>query len=121
MLSISEVIYIKFPCLVAKYFCNTDIWLQMEQEGINEYGEPLEVYEYFGKCNYQDKARRILTAEKKIIEITGTALFPDDICPQLPVITGGKAVVFGVERRIYQGKKARNPDGTINYTEILLV
>lgn len=110
----------KWPCLVSNKYCNVDIKLSMDQEGINKYGEPLESITYEGKCNYQDRARRIFTDEKKVIEITGTALFPGDICPELPVISGGTAKVFDVERRIYRGTKARNPDGTVNYTEVLL-
>lgn len=61
------------------------------------------------------------TAEKKLIEITGSALFPGDICPELPAISGGSAVIFGAQRRILEGRKARNPDGTVNYTEVLLI
>lgn len=110
----------KFPCLVPEKFCNTEIKLWIDPEGVNKYGEPLPAVEYGGKCNYQDKAKRIFTDEKKIIEITGTALFPGDICPELPVIAGGTAKVFDVERRIYRGTKARNPDGSVNYTEVLL-
>lgn len=111
----------KYPCLVPKRLCKTDIGLEFDREGINEYGEPLEPVLYAGTCNYQDKARTVLTAEKKLVEITGSALFPGDICPDLPVISGGKAVIFGVERRVLQGRKARNPDGTVNYTEVLLI
>ncbi len=111
----------KYPCLVPKRLCKTDISLVLEQEEVTEYGEPLPAFLYSGKCNYQDKAKTILTAEKKLVQITGTALFPGDICTDLPVISGGKAVVFGVERRIQQGRKARNPDGTVNYTEVLLI
>lgn len=111
----------KYPCLVPKRLCKTDISLSFDMEGLNEYGEPLEPVTYSGKCNYQDKAKTILTAEKKLVEITGSALFPGDICPELPVISGGEAVIFGVKRRILQGSKARNPDGTVNYTEVLLV
>lgn len=111
----------KYPCLVLSQFCNTEIKLELEPEGINKYGEPLEIVEYSGKCNYQDKARTVLTAEKKLVEITGTALFPGDICHELPVISGGSAVVYGVKRRVLQGKKARNPDGSVNYTEVLLI
>ena len=110
----------KWPCLVQKQFCKTDIRLELDQEGINEYGEPLATFKYEGKCNYQDKAKRILTDEKKIIEVTGTALFPGDICPELPVVSSGKAIVYGVERRVARGTKARNPDGSVNYTEVLL-
>lgn len=111
----------KYPCLVPKRLCKTDISLELEREGLNKYGEPLEPVAYSGKCNYQDKAKTVLTAEKKLVQITGSALFLGDICPELPVISGGKAVVFGVERRILQGTKARNPDGTVNYTEVLLI
>lgn len=111
----------KYPCLVPKSLCKTDITISFDREGLNKYGEPLETVNYSGKCNYQDKARTVLTAEKKLVEITGTVLIPGDACPNLPVISGGSAVVFGVERRIQQGKKARNLDGTVNYTEVLLI
>lgn len=111
----------KYPCLVSKKLCKTDISLQMEQEGLNQYGEPQDPILYSGKCNYQDKARTVLTSEKKLVQITGTALFPGDICPELPVISGGTAEVFGVKRRILEARKARNTDGTVNYTEVLLV
>ena len=42
------------------------------------------------------------------------------------LVIGKKAVQFGtdakaVKRRILQGMKARNPDGSVNYTEVLLV
>ena len=79
----------KYPCLVPKRLCKTDIGLVMEQEGRDKYGEPLPCFEYSGKCNYQDKAKTIFTADKKIVQITGSALFPGDICPELPVISGG--------------------------------
>lgn len=111
----------KYPCLVPKRLCKTDISLECDREGINEYGEPFAPVRFGGKCNYQDCAKTVLTAEKKLVEITGTALFPGDICPELPVISSGKATVFGVSRRILQGRKARNPDGSVNYTEVLLI
>ena len=60
----------KYPCLVPKRLCKTDISVVIEREGVNEYGEPLETVNYSGKCNYQDKARTVLTAEKKLIQIT---------------------------------------------------
>lgn len=111
----------KYPCLIPKRLCKTDISLSFDREGLNEYGEPLPAITYSGKCNYQDKAKTVLTVEKKLVEITGSALFPGDICPELPVISGGEATIFDVKRRILQGSKARNPDGTVNYTEVLLI
>ena len=111
----------KYPCLVPKRLCRTDISLVMEQEGRDKYGEPLPWFEYSGKCNYQDKAKTIFTADKKMVQITGSALFPGDICPELSVISGGTATIFGGKRKIQEARKARNPDGTVNYTEVLLI
>lgn len=111
----------KYPCLVPKRLCKTDIKLSFDREGLNEYGEPLPAIQYTGKCNYQDKAKTVLTAEKKLIQITGSALFPGDICPQIPVISGGEAFIFGEKRRILEGRKARNTDGTVNFTEVMLI
>lgn len=66
-------------------------------------------------CNFQDRSKTILTAEKKLVQVTGTAMFPGDIAPEMPSLSGGTVTVFGEERRIEQGMKARNPDGTVNY------
>lgn len=111
----------KYPCLVPKSLCKTDIQLSIEQEGINKHGEPLDVVSVDTKCNYQDRGKTVLTAEKKLIQLSAVALIPGDIAPTLPTISGGTATVNGVNRRIYQGIKARNPDGTVNYTEVDLI
>lgn len=110
-----------WPCLVLLQWCTTPILLEIEPEGLQESGEPFPVIKVETTCNYQDKAKTVMTAEKKLIEVTGSALFPGDICPVLPTISGGSATVFGEKRRILQGTKARNPDGSVNYTEVLLV
>ena len=73
------------------------------------------------KCNFQDRAKTILTTEKKLVQITGTALFPGDIAPDFPTLSGGTVTVFGEERRIEQGMKARNLDGTVNYCQLEVV
>ena len=72
-------------------------------------------------CNFQDKAKTILTAEKKLVQITGTALFTGDIAPDMPSLSGGTVTVFGEERRIEQGCKNRNPDGTVNYCSLEVI
>lgn len=111
----------KYPCLVPKSLCRTEIHLSMDREGTTKYGDPLPAVEYDGKCNYQDSAKRVMTFERKLVQISGTALLPGDICPELPAVYGGSAEIFGMKRRILQGRKARNPDGTVNYTEVLLI
>ena len=111
----------KYPCLVPKRLCKTDITVSIAREDVSKYGEPLEPVTYTGRCNYQDKAKTIFTEEKKLVQITGSALFPGDICPELPTISGGTAIIFGVQRQIQEARKNRNPDGTVNYTEVMLL
>lgn len=111
----------KYPCLVPKRLCKTDIHVTMDSEELDVYGNPKTTLEADLKCNFQDRAKTILTVEKKLVQITGTALFPGDIAPDFAVISGGTVTVFGAERRIEQGMKARNPDGTVNYTQLEVV
>ena len=111
----------KYPCLVPKRLCKTPVHVHLESEDINNLGNPKYFLDADLLCNWQDKAKTILTAEKKLIQITGTALFPGDIAPQMPSLSGGTITVFGEERRIKQGCKNRNPDGTVNYCSLEVI
>ena len=93
----------------------------MYSDEISEEGAPLIVLEDDFKCNYQNKAKRVLTSEKVTIQVTGICLFSQDIAPEITDIHSGKVTVFGKERDIVQGTKARNPDGTVNYIELDIV
>lgn len=107
-----------YPKLVRKEQCKTDIHVVLYGEGTTEDGEPVIALEDDFKCNYQDKAKRVLSAEKVVIQLTAKAYFVGDIAPDLAVISGGLVTVFGETRSIYQGSKAKNPDGTVNFTEL---
>lgn len=107
-----------YPDLVPKRVCKTDIHVKVYSEELTEEGTPEVVLEAGFKCNYQDSAKTILTTEKKLVQISGTALFCGDIAPDIPVISDGEVVIFGVTRKIASGTKNRNPDGTVNYTRL---
>ena len=111
----------KYPCLVPERLCKTEIHVRLESESLNKHGEPEKVLEMDLKCNFQDMAKTVLTAEKKLVQITGTALFSGDIAPGFASLSGGTVRVFGEERRILQGMKARNPDGTVNYSRLEVI
>ena len=136
----------KYPSLVPSRVCCTPVHVVFYEEGISEDGEPLKAFEGDFKCNYQDCAKTVLTKEQKQVEITGTAFFSGDIAPKLGVISDGEALVFcrymltpnerlnpdealmpgtqdciGRKRKILRGTKARNPDGTVNYTKLELI
>lgn len=108
----------RYPCLVPKKLCKTDIHVHLESEELDTLGEPKQVLDLDLKCNFQDKVKTIFTAEKKLVEITGTALFNGDIAPDFPTLSGGTVTIFGQKRKIEQGMKARNPEGTVNYCRL---
>lgn len=111
----------RYPCLVDKRFCKTDIHVEVTPEGVNKYGEPHDPVLIDTKCNYQDTAKTVLTAEKVLVQLAGIALFPGDIAPDLQTLSGGTATVYGVQRAIFKGTKARNPDGSVNYSKLELM
>ena len=111
----------KYPCLIQKQFCKTLVHVHLESEELNKLGEPKHKLDVDLMCNFQDKTKTILTAEKKLVQITGSALFPGDIAPDMPTLSGGTLTVFGAERRIEQGCKNRNPDGTVNFCSLEVV
>lgn len=110
-----------WPNLVPDCLCKTPITVTVYQADFDEDGAPVPDIVIDGMCNYQDAAHRVLTPEEQLITITGVALFNGDLAPGLPVITDGEAVVYGVAHKIYKGTKARNPDGTVNYTKLELM
>ena len=99
-------------------FCRTPAQVILYGEGLTEDGGPEVIFSGEIRCNYQDKGKTVLTAEKKLIKLSGCALIPGDAFPEAAAITGGKITVFGVTRRIWQGEKARTPDGPVNYTRL---
>lgn len=111
----------KFPCLVDKRFCKTDIEITIYSEDLSEDGEPVTAFKSFFKCNYQDSVKTVYTADKRSVQLTGIAYIPNDIATNLSTLSGGIAVVNGVRRTIYSGTKARNPDGTVNYCKLELI
>lgn len=111
----------KYPCLVPKQLCKVPVHVHLESEETTNQGAPKYVFDADLICNFQDKAKTILTAEKKLVQITGTAMFPGDIAPGMPSLSGGTVEVFGQTRRIQQGAKNRNPDGTVNFCTLEVV
>ncbi|MDD3021462.1 MAG: hypothetical protein PHX61_10885 [Alphaproteobacteria bacterium] len=106
----------KYPKLVRT--AKTPIHITIASEETNEFGERDHIVNGDFLCNYQGKAKTIFTSDKTAVVITGTALIDGDIAPDTGEITGGTVEIFGETREIYTGTKARNPDGTVNYTKL---
>ncbi len=105
-----------YPCLVR--LCETPISVTLYGEDISEDGAPQAGAVFVGKCNFQSGGRSYDTKQMHEVRLSGRAYFPGDIAPSLPELSSGEAVVFGALRRIVSGEKARNPDGTVNFTRL---
>lgn len=108
----------KYPQLVPDWVCTTPIDIYIDGEGLSADGEPSTTALTGLSCNWQDGGEVFLSEEQRTIHIAGRAYFNGDICQSIPNITSGYAFVHGETRDILKGYKRRNPDGTVNHTEI---
>lgn len=113
---------LKWPQLVPSQACCTPITVQL-QTGLNLDGTPKQETIFEGKCNYSEKSRQVMNAERQLIQLNACALIPGDIAPGRDI--AGEVVIRGAGaetvRVIYSASRARNPDGTVNYTQLELV
>lgn len=107
-----------WPRLVPPQVCKTPCTVILT-DGTGEDGAPREAAKLSLKCNWQDKPRQVLNAERQLIQLNGTALLDGDIAPGLDVLAG-TVEIYGTVWAIYRGMKCRNPDGTVNYTRLEL-
>lgn len=108
----------KYPDLVLKSVCKVPCKVKIYGEKLDKDGAPVTLLESNLLCNFQDRAKTIFTDQKKAVLITGTAFFNGDVAPDISNFVDGEFEVFGKVRRIIQGSKARNLDGTVNYTQL---
>lgn len=111
----------KWPELVPDRVCTTPI-VVYRTEGIDENSAPRQITVFAGKCNYSEKMKQVLDAERRLVTLSATALFNGDIAPGAETIEGFAKVDGGeIERVIFRASRARNPDGTVNFTQLELM
>lgn len=106
----------KFPRLVRN--AKTPVRVVIEAEEPNEYGEREVLLDAQKVCNYQDAASVRHTSDKQTPSVTGTLFIDGDILPGVAVISRGHVEIFGERREIAKGRKARNFDGSVNFTRL---
>lgn len=109
-----------WPELVPAWVCTTKIKVTVEN-GIKEDGAPKQTVVFEGLCNYSEKERSVLDAERRLVSLEAQALIPGDIAAGKDI--SGRVVIGDgtVTRRIYRASRARNPDGTVNFTQLELM
>jgi hypothetical protein len=84
----------------------------------NEFNEAEILLDKDFLCNYQDSAATKYTADKQSLEVTGVVYIDGDILPGAAVVSSGHVRIFGEMRDIVACTKARNLDGSVNYTRL---
>lgn len=110
----------KWPELVPDIVCTMPIRI-VWTDGIDEDGAPAEITAFDGMCNYSEQSKDILDAERKLIRLEATALINGDPLPGKDI--SGTAVIGDgtTKRKIYRSSRARNPDGSVNFTKLELM
>lgn len=106
----------RWPRLVPPAVCCTPCTVVLTGEE-GEDGAPQVLAELSLACNWQDKPRQELDAERRLITLSGTALFDGDIAPDIDILAG-TLTLYGRSWTIYRGSKCRNPDGSVNFTRL---
>ncbi len=109
----------RWPELVPDRVCTTPVCVY-QTDGLNRDGSRKRTVTYIGKCHHTEKSFQKLSADKQLITLSGQALFNGDISPETPKIEG-YAEIGGKEYIIFGSEKAKNPDGSVNYTRLELI
>lgn len=105
-----------FPKLVINP--KTEARVIIDDNEPNEFGEREPLLDKVFLCNYQDTANVVYTKDRQQINANGTIYIDGDVAPNVPFISNGKVVIFGETHEIIRGQKARNFDGTVNFTRL---
>ena len=109
----NKISVLPFP----NWLLKTEYSLVLYQNRLSEDGEPIESLKTSGKCIFSEKAKRIIDAEGKQIELLAKVIIKGDIAPSLKTISDGVITINGNSYEIYAGYRPRNPNGTIHHTE----
>lgn len=100
-----------------KWILNTPV--KVYQTFINEDGEPVETLLYDGLCNYNEKSKQTLDAERRLVTLSGKVIIEGDINPGK--LIEGYIKIGDIKKDIYKSSRPRNPDGSVFSTELELI
>lgn len=109
----------QWPELVKPWACKVPITITLT-DGIGEDGAPKVAATVTARCSYNGKGGWTVDEHRQAVRYTGSALLPGDIAPQLAHLTGW-AELLGKRLVIHNAERARNPDGSVNYTRLELM
>lgn len=93
--------------------------VKIYQTYINEDGEPIDNLIFEGLCNYSEKSKQTLDAERRLISLSGKVIVKGDINPGK--LIEGYIQIGEIKRNIFRTSRPRNPDGSVFSTELDLM
>lgn len=106
----------RWPQLVKPWACKTAVTVRLTGEA-GEDGAPVEIAAIETVCSFNEKQKRVLDEKRQMVTLEGTLLFAGDLAPDVPELAG--TVETGGRRwTIYRASRARNPDGSVNFTQL---
>lgn len=93
--------------------------VKIYQTYINEDGEPVENLIYEGLCNYSEKSKQTLDAERRLITLSGKVIVEGDVNPGK--LIEGYVQIGDIKKDIFRTSRPRNPDGSVFSTELDLM
>lgn len=93
--------------------------VKIYQTYINEDGEPIDNLIFEGSCNYSEKSKQTLDAERRLISLSGKVIVKGDINPGK--LIEGYIQIGEIKRNIFRTSRPRNPDGSVFSTELDLM
>ncbi|MBQ7595144.1 MAG: hypothetical protein IJU45_00600 [Clostridia bacterium] len=106
---------LKFPRPLAVTPCTVTI----QSDSINADGEQDNILSDTFRCIYDEKSRRVITRDGKEVMSSSTVIIEGDIAPGYD-ISSGTVRVNGSDYLILNAARLRNPDGSVNHTELEL-
>lgn len=93
--------------------------VKIYQTYINEDGEPVDNLIFEGLCNYSEKSKQTLDAERRLISLSGKVIVKGDINPGK--LIEGYIQIGEIKKDIFRSSRPRNPDGSVFSTELDLM
>lgn len=89
-------------------------------DGINKDGSPKVIGTYEGKCRFNEKTKRVMNENGKLIQLEAKLYIGCDIAPAQPIIEG-KAIINEREYQIYRSARPRDITGKVCFTKLELI
>lgn len=107
-----------YPKLILPQFTKTEVRIISEVDEYDENGSPKILLDANFKGNFQAGNKRVLNEKHNTIERVSTLYLDGDV---LGDVSSGECFIYNKKYNIKNIIKARNPDGTVNFTEVELI